>query len=474
MFPFKTDFFKFLLLSIFVPLCMISCKKVDEPGPGPDPGPDPEIQGTIEMVKTYGGSSIDEAVSVAEAADGDYVILGTTRSIDGDIVDKSSTDSDFWLLKISPTGEIAWSKTYGGSDDESAARITKTNDGGYLLSGYTTSNDGDVNGNEGFQDYWIVKVDGSGNIAWSKNFGFAGSDQAFKAFQTNDGGYFITGFFDVSASNGEGNDGPAAKGDSQRGSLHGVGEYWGIRLDANGNKLWRRYFGGTNNDRSYDAVQTADGGFLMTGTSESVDFDKTDPKGSYDYWAVRVSASGDLLWTKAFGGEQIDNSYGVAKTNDGNYIMVGDSRSTDQDVTSPKGSADAWVVKFDDDGKMIWQKSFGGSDFDTAHSIVPRKDGSYILAGHSRSADGDLQNNKGANDAWIFVIDKDGKLKFEVSAGGSQLDFTSEAIETSDNKILAVGNTESSDFDIPKKSGNQGFFNSKSEININKPPFSNL
>lgn len=427
-------------------LFIFSCGKDD----GGTDEPDREIEGEVELIKTYGGSGMDEANSVVEATDGAYVILGSTRSNDGDITDKSGNDSDYWLIKIAKTGELIWSKTYGGSDDESAARITKSSDGGYLLSGYTTSNDGDVSGNEGFQDYWIVKVDASGTILWDKNFGFLGSDQAFKAFETSDGGYFITGFFDVSASGGAGND-------LQRGVLHGVGEYWGIKLDANGVKEWRRYFGGTNNDRSYDAWETADGGFLMTGTSESIDFDKIDPKGSYDYWAVRITANGDLLWTKAFGGAEIDNSYASVKTADGNYIMVGDSRSSDQDVTSPHGNADAWMVKFDDNGSMIWQKSFGGSQFDTAHSIVQRSNGDYILSGHSRSADGDLLKNNGSNDAWIFVVDGNGSLKLQKSIGGSELDFTSEAIETSDHKILAVGNTESNDFDIPLNKGAKDF-----------------
>ncbi len=441
----KKNKLKKISFLLFFTLLIVSCGKDD----GGD-GPDQEINGDIDFVKTYGGSESDEAVSVVEAADGGFVVLGTTRSSNGDVTDKTGNDSDFWLLKITKTGEIVWSKTYGGSDDENAARITKTNDGGYLLSGYTTSNDGDVSGNEGFQDYWILKVDASGNILWDKNFGFAGSDQAYKAFQTTDGGYFITGFFDVSASGGAGND-------LQRGVVHGVGEFWGIKLDANGNKEWRRYFGGTNNDRSYDAWQTADGGFLMTGTSESVDFDKIDPKGSYDYWAVRLTPSGDLVWTKSFGGAEIDNSYASLKTNDGNYIMVGDSRSSDQDVTSPRGNADAWMVKFDDNGNKIWQKSFGGSQFDTTHSIVQRANGDYILAGHSRSSDGDLQSNNGVNDAWILVVDNNGALKFEKSVGGSGLDFASEAIETSDSKILAVGDSESNDLDIPLNQGSKDF-----------------
>lgn len=441
---FKNPNLKTLPILLSIPFFLFSCGKDD------GPGPEPEINGEVELIKTYGGSGIDEAVSIVEANDGNYMVLGSTRSTDGDITGRSGNDSDFWLLKIAKNGDIIWSKTYGGSDDESAARITKTNDGGFLLSGFTTSNDGDVSENEGFQDYWIVKIDSSGNIMWEENFGFSGSDQAYKAFQTSDGGYFVTGYFDVSASGGGGND-------VGRGTLHGVGEFWGIKLKADGTKEWRRYFGGTNNDRSYDAVETADGGFLMTGTSESVDFDKTDPKGTYDYWAVRLTATGDLVWTKSFGGNEIDNSYASIKTQDGNYIMVGDSRSADQDVTSPRGNADAWMVKFDDNGSKIWQKSFGGSQFDTAHSIVQRANGDYILSGHSRSNDVDLSTNNGVNDAWIFIVDENGSMKFQKSIGGSELDFASEAIETTDNKIIAVGNTESNDLDIPLNKGSKDF-----------------
>ncbi|MEM0517879.1 hypothetical protein [Aequorivita flava] len=434
------------ILSLSFSLLVSSCGKDD----GPQTEPEPEISVEVELIKTYGGSGIDEAVSVVEAADGSYLILGTTRSSDGDITDRSGNDSDFWLLKVSKEGTIIWSKTYGGSDDENAARITKTNDGGFLLTGYTSSSDGDINFNAGFQDYWIVKINASGTIMWEKTFGFSGSDQAFKAFQTSDGGYFITGYFDVSASGGAGND-------FQKGAKHGVGEYWGIKLNANGSTSWRRYFGGSNNDRSYDALETADGGFLMTGTSESDDFDKTDPKGSYDYWAVRLTADGTLLWTKSFGGDEIDNSYASVKTDDGNYIMVGDSRSSDQDVTNPRGNADAWLVKFDDNGSKIWQKSYGGSLFDTAHSIVLRNNGDYILSGHSRSSDGDLQENNGLNDVWVFIIDKDGNLKFQNSIGGSNIEFASEAIETTDNKIVVVGNSESNDLDIPLNKGSKDF-----------------
>src|SRR5690606_10860696 len=137
------------------------------------------------------------------------------------------------------------------------------------------------------------------------------------------------------------------------------------------------------------------------------------------------------------------------------------SRSADQDVTSPRGNADAWMVKFDGNGNKIWQKSFGGSQFDTAHSIVQRNNGDYILSGHSRSNDGDLLKNNGSNDVWIFGVDNSGNLKYRKSIVGCQLDFATDAIETTDNKIIADGNGDSNDFDIPSNRGSNAFLLNK-------------
>ena len=445
------------LIGVFMILgVLFSCGK-DDGGTPNDDDPPTGFLGELEYVKTFGGSGEDEASAILQTADGSYIVFGSTRSNDGDITDKAGIDADYWLLKLSPEGELVWSKTYGGTEDEKGSRISKTNDGGYLLSGYSASNDGDVSGNEGFHDYWIVKVNSEGAIQWDLNFGFPGSDQAYDAFQTSDGGYFLTGFFDVSACGANlcpGSD--LVDGEDpieSKSGLHGVGEYWAIKLNANGTKQWRRYFGGSNNDRSYDALETSDGGFLMVGASESADFDITDDKGSYDYWAVRLTENGDLLWTKSFGGSEIDVGYAVTKSNDGNYILVGDSRSEDKDVSNPLGNADAWAVKFNDSGNLIWQKSFGGDQFESGRSILPISNGEYLVAGSTRSANGDITVNRGQNDAWIYKISEQGELKFQITAGGSGLDFATAAIETPDNKIVAVGNTESNDFDIPSNRG---------------------
>ncbi len=442
----KTQIIKVIGLSLIAGI-FTSCNK-DDNGGSPIIN---DLAGEIEYIKTFGGSDEDDAASIVENADGSYTIFGSTRSIDGDITDKTSNDLDYWLLKVSETGEKIWSKTYGGSDDEKGAKITKTSDGGYLLSGYSSSSDGDVSGNEGFHDYWLLKVNSEGAVQWDRNYGFSGSDQAFDAFQTKDGGYFLTGFLDVTASGGLGND------DGKSRTLHGVGEYWAIKLDSGGNREWRRFFGGTNNDRSYDALETADGGFLMVGASESIDFDITDSKGSYDFWAVRLNGNGDKLWTKSFGGTEIDIGYAVTITKDGNYMLVGDTRSADGDITSALGNADAWVVKFDDSGNIIWQRTYGGDQFESARSVKPLANGNYLISGSTRSGNGDLTANYGENDAWVYIIDGQGNLEFQVNSGGSSLDFANDAIETNDNKVVVVGNTESDDVDITQNKGIKDF-----------------
>jgi len=416
-----------------------------------DPGPTSTFLGELVWVKTFGGSEVDEAVGVVESNDGGYVVLGLTNSTDGDVDDRSSSidDYDYWVVKLNSNGEKQWTRSFGGTEDETATDIKKTSDGGYIISGYSRSNDGDVSGNEGFHDYWLLKIDASGNKIWDKNYGFNGSDKAFGVIQTKDGGYFATGFLDVNESGGQGNDNRAA---------HSLGDYWGIKMDANGDRIWRRYFGGSHVDESKDVLQTSDDGFLLIGVSESSDFDITNARGGNDMWIVKVSQYGDLMWEKSFGGSEIDFGYAVTPTLDGNFIIVGDTRSSDQDVSTSLGNADLWAVKFNgSNGGLIWEKSFGGSLFESARGITRLSDGTYLITGNTRSNNGNVSNNYGLNDAWAIIIDDDGELVLEKTIGGSNLDFAIRSIETSDNQLIIVGNTESSDDDINVNKGKKDF-----------------
>ena len=418
---------------------------------------DPVFEGELVWVKTFGGTNEDDAIAIEEANDGGYVILGFTTSVDGDVTGKTSPDQDYWLLKLNQDGDKIWDKTYGGSQNDQATGLSKTNDGGYIISGYTSSFDGDVSENAGFQDYWIVKVDGQGTIQWEKSFGFVGQDQAYKVIPTRDGGYFASGTLQVGegGSNGEGND--IIHGDqSSRNSQHSLGDYWGIKMDANGNKIWRRYFGGTQADLNKDVIETDDGGFLLIGVSDSPDFDISNAIGADDFWVIKVSALGEKVWEHSYGGLETDRAFSVTRADDGNFILAGESRSLGQDVSNPKGGGDIWIVKINaSNGSILWEQSFGGTEFDTSRGIKKMDNGSFAIAGSSRSANMDVSNNYGANDAWLLIVDSDGTLEYEKTIGGSDIDFGNDVMETSVNEIVFVGSTLSNDFDIPLNKGNK-------------------
>jgi len=232
---------------------------------------------------------------------------------------------------------------------------------------------------------------------------------------------------------------------------HGVGEFWGHKLDTNGNLEWRRYFGGTNNDRVYQVIEAQDGGLLLVGASESNDFDVTDSRGSYDFWAVRIDLQGNLLWEQSYGGSEIDIAYAATATSDGGYLLAGDTRSNDLDITDFIGSADVWLVKIDDQGNMQWQKTLGGSNFESARAIVSYNQG-YAITGGSRSADGDLTSNAGQNDIWVATIDSNGNILAQQSLGGNNQDF-GYGIAAYQNGLIITGDTQSTNGDITASRG---------------------
>ncbi|MEO0900894.1 MAG: hypothetical protein AAFY00_02350 [Bacteroidota bacterium] len=398
-----------------------------------------DFVGELDWVRSFGGSGEDTAQSVIQTSDGGYAVLGYTNSTDGDLAEKSLNVNDYWLLKLDADGNLQWSKTYGGSKDDRGQSVIQTIDGGYAIVGYAMSDDGDGTNNEGFHDNWILRLDASGNILWERSFGFSGHDHSYDVVQTSDGGFFFSGFLDVTSSGGEGN-----TGKSPYLTRHGVGEFWGTRLDANGDLIWRRYFGGTNNDRSFGVVEANDGGLVMVGASESDDFDISNSKGSYDFWVVKVSAKGEMLWEKSFGGTGIDKAYAVVKTQDNAYAVVGNTFSVDTDVSKNNGESDVWLIKVSDNGNLLWEKTFGGTAFDAARGLDVSSEGGFVIAGNSKSLDGNATENNGENDLWIIKTDAEGNILYEKSFGGTDLDFGFDALEDNNGNLVLVGETSTS------------------------------
>ena len=406
----------------------------------------PSIQPEIEFVKTYGGSKNESAKTVIKTQDGGYAVFGYTQSTDGDITNKLDGLFDYWLLKFDDASNLQWQKTYGGSDDDRGTDIIQTSDGGFAIFGFSQSNDGDITENAGASDFWILKLDASGTISWQKSYGFSGADDGISLIETNDNGYLLTGVLDVTASGGLGNSKTIA-------TKHAGGDYWAIKLNAIGDKQWSKFYGGTFTDTPYDAIQTSDNGYILVGSSDSNDVDISNTKGSYDFWVIKISEAGILEWEKSFGGTEIDEARGIINTNDGNYIVVGDTRSNNLDVSQNNGAADLWVIKISPSGELIWEKTFGGTSFDVARSITKTQDNGYLISGSSRSSDGDVTNNNGQNDAWILKIDADANLKWQKNIGGGDIDFAYNAVELNDKSIIVVGETNSSDIDIPENKG---------------------
>ena len=404
-----------------------------------------ETTNEIDFIQTLGGSKNDALSSVKKTADGGYIVAGFTQSNDFDIDSKTNESFDFLVSKFSFDNTLEWQKTFGGSDDDRAADIVQTLDGGFAVLGYSKSSDINVSENAGAQDFWLLKISSLGSLLWEKTFGFSGTDFGTALLATKDGGFLITGVLDVSSSGGQGN----AKSTAVN---HSGGDYWVIKTDLTGNLEWSRFFGGSFTEIPLGIVETDDHNFIIAGSSDSDDFNISNNLGTYDFWIIKIAPTGSLIWEKSFGGSEIEEARAITTSGDGNFMVVGDTRSLDIDVSENNGAADVWIVKFSAEGSLIWEKTIGGTSFDTARAIYKTQDNGFLIAGSSRSLDNDFENN-GQNDALILKIDSNGSLLWQKTIGGSEIDFLYGITELNNKAIIAVGESSSSDQDITENKG---------------------
>jgi len=335
---------------------------------------------------SLGGSASDETHSIQQTTDGGYIIVGHSHSNDEDVT-VNHGQSDYWIVKLTSAGELDWQKALGGNYGDQANSIQQTTDGGYIIAGYSSSDDGDVSENHGQDDYWIVKLTSAGDIDWQKSFGGSSIDRAYCINQTTEGGYIIAG---TTFSN---------NGDVSMN--HGYIDYWIVKLTSAGDIVWQKSLGGSDYDYAYSIQQTIDEGYIVAGYTKSNDGDVTGNHGYGDYWIVKLTSAGDIDWQKSFGGSDFDLANSIQQTTDGGYIIAGYSDSDDGDVSENLGGNDYWLVKTTSTGELDWQISLGGSDHDRAFCIHQTTDGRYIIAGYSDSKDGDVSGNHGNRDFWI-------------------------------------------------------------------------
>lgn len=400
-----------------------------------------QVAPAIEWQKCLGGIGMEEAFSIRQTMDGGYIVAGYSTSSDGDVLVHygCSYCDDYWIVKVDDTGNIVWRKTLGGSNGEHAWSVQPTIDGGYIVAGFSGSNDVDVTDNHGGEDYWIVKLDTVGDLVWQKSFGGEWTEQAFCIQQTNDDGFIIAGYTNSIDGFFSGN--------------HGLHDYYILKLDPNGNLIWQKLYGGSGYDHARSIEQTTDGGFVIAGWSESNNGDVSGNHGSRDAWIIKTDSNGLIIWQKCFGGSSFDWANSVQQTSDGGYIVAGVSDSQNGDVSGNHGIYDYWILKLDMNGNLTWQKSLGGEGDDQAYSTQQTYDGGYIIAGWADSKSGDVSGNHDTtsdaySDVWLVKLDESGNLQWQKCYGGSLYEGAFSIQQTSDSGYILAGETYSSDGDV--------------------------
>ncbi|OGU37221.1 MAG: hypothetical protein A2315_03975 [Ignavibacteria bacterium RIFOXYB2_FULL_35_12] len=393
--------------------------------------------------KTYGTLYNDEAYCVQQTFDGGYIITGNTSP-------HNPWDSDLYLIKTDKHGDTLWAKTYGGAGNETGVDVKQTTDNAYIICGYNATIEA------GNFDVWLLKINSSGDTLWAKKFGGNNNDFGNSVFQTDDGGYVIIGStesygaFDSNLMMIKTN----ASGDSLWSKVHIISyhqivseaqptsdggyivagytqlkgffnaDVWLVKLYSNGEIEWTKTFGSDLDDIAYSVQETADAGYIITGSRYG------------DLWLIKTDMYGDTLWTKTFGGTSNDAGHSVIETDEGDFLVCGYTFSF-----SASGDVDLWLIKTDISGYTLWTKMYGGSGAEIGFSVIETFDGGLTVCGFTSSY------GAGDKDVWLLHTDLNGTVGIEDKISG-----TANAYILEQNYPNPFNPTTTIQFSVPKQS----------------------
>ncbi|MFQ5906442.1 MAG: FlgD immunoglobulin-like domain containing protein, partial [bacterium] len=294
--------------------------------------------GEITFEKTYGGIADDWGLSVQQTSDGGYIVAGFTESF-------GAGSEDAYLVKTDSFGVVLWSRTYGGTNADRANCVQRTRDGGYILVGFTDSY------GPGKRDVYLLKTDALGETLWVRTYGGGGNDDGKCVRQTSDGGYIIAGW---TTSFGAG----------------GI-DFYLIKTDPLGNAYWTKTYGGTSFDKAFSVRQTLDGGYIVTGWTNSYG------AGRDDIYLVKTDSLGNAVWIRTYGSPYMDAGHSVLQMTDGGYLVAGYT------CPSGQGNADIYLVRTDSSGNTLWSTTYGGLSEDCGWFVQQTPDGGFVIAGQT-------------------------------------------------------------------------------------------
>ncbi len=415
-------------------------------------------QSGIVWQKSFGGLGSDQSSAMIRTSDDGFIMVGSSESgkLINDTFDVKENfgGSDFWVIKTNSLGILQWQQHYGGTDNDVATCVIQTVDGGYLVGGFSFSYDIDISQhNPGAttvagelipnSDYWLLKINSIGVVQWETSLGGSYVDKSFSMIQLEDGTIVLSGF---SASN-NGN---------VVGNIGGY-DYWITKLNANGQFISAKNYGGTGDDRAMDIIRCSEGGFLVVGFSSSSDIDLTENFGLYDFWLLRIDDDGHVLWQKSFGGSRDDRAYSAIETSDKGFIVAGITWSQDVYINGMHGEQDGWIIKTDKYGNLQWENTIGGSENDAILLIREDINEGYIFSGISFSSDIQIPLNRGSSDAWLSKINSSGELLWSKTFGGSGRDEFHSFFQMSDGGFTVLATSSSTDKDIIENKGYEDF-----------------
>jgi hypothetical protein len=392
---------------------------------------------TLTWEKNYGGSANDFLNSVIHTHDGGYLLVGHSGSSDFDC-DTSYGSHDFFVIKTDSVGQVVWKKNFGGSDWDAAYSVVQTNSHDFILAGRTLSTDYDISFSHGNWDIWAIKIDSIGNLIWEKTYGGSAFEGVWDIAEVTPNSFLLAGY--------------SSSQNDDLGAGFGQIDAVVLKIDSLGNLIWLTQFGGNNNDILYDLEILPNGDVVAVGSTNSDNGQIVTNYGGTDAWVVWIDAQGNLISNKTYGGSLTDGFQNVLLLDQGNLLFTGTSSSSDNDVTNNYGQEDFWVVKADSQGTILWQKNYGGSGIDIANKSIAANITDYIICGYSSSSDVDVNGNYGGTDFWLLQINTLGQ-PVQQNHFGTSLDEGGAIYFVDSAKFLLYGSSEGSDYDIAANYG---------------------